>query len=46
MREQTRPFTHRVLQSKGYNVDIEATLNEDVYSLVNNSGYKNLFNIE
>ncbi len=33
-------------ESKGYNVDIEATLNEEVYSLVNNSGFKNLFNIE
>ncbi len=33
-------------ESKGYNVDIEATLNEEIYSLVNNSGFKTLFNIE
>ncbi len=33
-------------ESKDFTVAIEATLNEDVYSLVNNSGFKNLLNIE
>ncbi len=35
----------KTYESKGFTVAIESTLNEDVYSLVNNSGFNNLFSI-
>ncbi len=35
----------KTCENKGYNVEIESTLNEDIYSLVNNSGFNNLFSI-